>query len=138
VIRAEDRNPDATVGHPGEFDRANIVEVYYGGGVGGLYGHIQKSSLKVKVGQRVNQGDVLALIGNSGASGQPHLHFTMTDMSSFSVRGLFSFQSKKGKNWIDVSGQNLVEDTYIQYWNPDLEGKPTQPNTPADVDKPHR
>jgi len=138
VIRAEDRNPDATVGQPGAFDRANFVEVYYGGGIGGFYAHIQKSSLKVNVGQRVNNGDVLALIGNSGASGQPHLHFTMTDMSSFSVRGLFSFQSKRGQNWIDVSGQNLVEDTYIRHWNPDLEGKQAQPNTPADADKPHR
>ena len=133
VIRAEDGNPDAMVGEPGGFDRANSVAVYYGGGVGGVYVHLQQSSLKVKVGQRVSKGDVLALIGNSGASGEPHLHFTMMDMSSFSVRGLFSFQLKKGQNWIDVSGQNLVGDTYIRHGNPHLEGKQAQPDTEADA-----
>jgi hypothetical protein len=118
VIRAKDGNPDAIVGQPGAFDCANFAAVYYGGGVCGIYVHLQQSSLKVKVGQRVSKGDVLALVGNSGASGEPHLHFTMTDMSSFSVRGLFSFQLKQGQNWVDVSGQNLVADTYIRHWNP--------------------
>jgi hypothetical protein len=133
VIRAVDGNPDGMVGERGPFDRANSVTVYYGGGVCGVYVHLQQSSLKVKVGQKVSEGDVLALIGNSGASGEPHLHFTMADMSSFSVRGVYSFQLKRGLNWIDVSGQNLVAETYIRYWNPHLEGKQAQPDTPADA-----
>jgi murein DD-endopeptidase MepM/ murein hydrolase activator NlpD len=44
----------------------------------GLYtqlSHIRKGSFKVKAGDFVKQGDILALCGNSGRSPQPHLHF---------------------------------------------------------------
>lgn len=44
----------------------------------GLYtqlSHIRKGSFKVKAGDFVKQGDILALCGNSGRSPEPHLHF---------------------------------------------------------------
>jgi murein DD-endopeptidase MepM/ murein hydrolase activator NlpD len=34
---------------------------------------------RVKVGQRVQPGDVLGLLGNSGNSNAPHLHFQLMD-----------------------------------------------------------
>lgn len=37
--------------------------------------YAQLSEFKVEAGQQVNQGDVIALSGNSGASTAPHLHF---------------------------------------------------------------
>lgn len=40
-----------------------------------LYGHILKGSLKVKVGDIVKEGQVLAKMGNSGNSTGTHLHF---------------------------------------------------------------
>ncbi|MFZ4454981.1 MAG: urea transporter [Bacteroidales bacterium] len=46
----------------------------------GLYtqlSHIRKGSFKVKAGDFVKQGDILALCGNSGRSPEPHLHFQM-------------------------------------------------------------
>ena len=36
--------------------------------------HLKKGSIKVKEGQHVNEGDVLAQVGNSGSSSEPHLH----------------------------------------------------------------
>jgi murein DD-endopeptidase MepM/ murein hydrolase activator NlpD len=37
--------------------------------------HLKKNSIKVKPGDVVKQGDLLALCGNSGRSPEPHLHF---------------------------------------------------------------
>jgi murein DD-endopeptidase MepM/ murein hydrolase activator NlpD len=39
--------------------------------------HLKKGSLRVKKGDKVKQGDVLALVGNSGLSNVPHLHYEL-------------------------------------------------------------
>jgi hypothetical protein len=44
-----------------------------------LYAHLQAGSIKVKVGDRVKRGDPLALVGNSGNTSAPHLHFHVMD-----------------------------------------------------------
>ncbi|MEX2283796.1 MAG: M23 family metallopeptidase [Gemmatimonadota bacterium] len=44
-----------------------------------FFAHVQPGSLRVKVGDRVRRGQVIALLGNSGNSTEPHLHFHMTD-----------------------------------------------------------
>lgn len=51
----------------------NIVRLDHGFGIETLYGHLAKSL--VKEGQRVNRGDVIALVGSSGLSTGPHLHY---------------------------------------------------------------
>ena len=37
--------------------------------------HLKLGSIKVKVGDKVNKGQVIALCGNSGNSSEPHLHY---------------------------------------------------------------
>jgi murein DD-endopeptidase MepM/ murein hydrolase activator NlpD len=44
-----------------------------------LYGHLQPGTIRVSVGESVSPGQVLALIGNSGNSDGPHLHFHITE-----------------------------------------------------------
>lgn len=51
----------------------NIVRVDHGNGYTTVYAHC--NSLAVSVGQKVKAGDMLGLIGNSGDSDGPHLHF---------------------------------------------------------------
>ncbi|MBY0247047.1 MAG: M23 family metallopeptidase [Nitrospiraceae bacterium] len=51
----------------------NIVRLDHGFGIETLYGHLAKAL--VKEGQRVNRGDVIALVGSSGLSTGPHLHY---------------------------------------------------------------
>jgi murein DD-endopeptidase MepM/ murein hydrolase activator NlpD len=60
----------------------NHVILDLGGGRYGFYAHLQPASLRVKVGDRVKKGQVLALVGNSGNSTEPHLHFHVSDGNS--------------------------------------------------------
>ncbi len=77
--------------HDGEYDRchidgtevtcdgfpmvANQVTIDHGDGVVAKYWHLKRDSLLVQVGDVVACGDSLALIGSSGLSSFPHLHF---------------------------------------------------------------
>ncbi len=63
---------------PAEAD-GNAVILDIGGGNFALYGHFQPGSVRVKEGQRVKRGDVLGLVGSSGNSLAPHLHFHVMD-----------------------------------------------------------
>jgi hypothetical protein len=57
----------------------NFVTQDLGGGRFALYAHLQPGSVRVKPGQRVRRGQVLGLVGNSGNSNAPHLHFQVMD-----------------------------------------------------------
>ena len=60
----------------------NHVILDIGGGHFAFYAHMQPGSLRVKVGDRVRRGQVIGLVGNSGNSTEPHLHFHVTDGNS--------------------------------------------------------
>jgi murein DD-endopeptidase MepM/ murein hydrolase activator NlpD len=51
----------------------NQVKIDHGYGYETLYAHL--SELEVKIGDRVERGDVLGYLGNTGRSSGPHLHY---------------------------------------------------------------
>lgn len=54
-----------------------------------FYAHIKNSTLKIKKGENVTQGQVIGKLGNSGNSTGPHLHFHLMDKPSILTgRGL--------------------------------------------------
>jgi murein DD-endopeptidase MepM/ murein hydrolase activator NlpD len=60
----------------------NHVNLDPGGGVYAIYAHLQLGSIRVKLGDKVTPGQVIALLGNSGHAGEPHLHFQLMDRNS--------------------------------------------------------
>ncbi len=59
----------------------NYVVIDHGGGVQTLYGHC--SALTVKTGQSVSRGQQIALVGSTGVSTGPHLHFEVLINGSY-------------------------------------------------------
>ncbi|HEY4879165.1 MAG TPA: M23 family metallopeptidase [Candidatus Acidoferrales bacterium] len=60
-----------------------------GGGRYALYAHFQPHSIRVHAGDTVKRGQVLGLVGNSGNSVAPHLHFhVMNSPSALASNGL--------------------------------------------------
>jgi murein DD-endopeptidase len=73
-VRAIDINLETVAGN-------HVIE-QIGGGLNATYAHLQPGSLRVKLGDHVRQGQVLGLVGNSGNSTAPHLHFQICDANS--------------------------------------------------------
>jgi hypothetical protein len=59
----------------------NTITIDLGGGQFAYYFHLQPGSLRVKTGDRVRRGQMLARVGCSGDAREPHLHFEVTDSS---------------------------------------------------------
>ena len=51
----------------------NYIEVDHGNGYSTTYGHLSKRM--VKKGQKIQRGDVIGTVGNTGRSTAPHLHY---------------------------------------------------------------
>jgi len=83
IVAAVDGMPDSPIGAlPGlSADKAdgNHVVLDLGGGRFALYAHFKPHSVQVVEGQRVRRGQLLGLVGTSGNSSEPHLHFQVTD-----------------------------------------------------------
>ncbi len=60
----------------------NYIILDLGGGRYAFYAHLQPASLRVRIGDRVRPGQVIALLGNSGNADAPHLHFQIMDANA--------------------------------------------------------
>ena len=84
VLSVVDDQPDNGIGTWG-----NMVRIDYDGAQIGRYAHLMQYSVFVSPGERVRQGQVIGLIGNSGRSGSSHLHYQEEDASGQSISAPF-------------------------------------------------
>jgi peptidase M23-like protein len=92
VVTVRDGLPDNVPRHNGEFTTAveitadtvfgNNIVLDLGGQQFATYCHLQPGSLRVKAGDRVRRGQVLAKIGDSGDAREPHVHFQVQTSSN--------------------------------------------------------
>lgn len=61
----------------------NFVVIDHGQGVYALYAHLDVGSIRKQRGDPVRRGEVIARVGNTGHSTQPHLHFQLMDGPNF-------------------------------------------------------
>lgn len=62
----------------------NYVIIDHGNDEYSVLAHFMKNSIKVKVGNLVARGQALGLVGNSGNSTEPHLHYHLQNKPSIS------------------------------------------------------
>lgn len=81
----------------------NHVVVAMGKGRYALYAHMKTGSVRVNRGQKVRTGQVLGLLGNTGNTDSPHLHFHVMDgPSPLQSNGLpYTFKSFRGQGFVD-------------------------------------
>lgn len=53
----------------------NYLVIDHHDGTYGVYWHMKKDGVKVGLGETISRGDLIAVSGNTGNSGGPHLHF---------------------------------------------------------------
>jgi hypothetical protein len=81
VVSTVDNKPDIPPSSPNPDLRTprdfggNSVFLRIGPGLYACYAHIQRGSVRVRRGQRVRVGQRIGLVGNSGNTTGPHLHF---------------------------------------------------------------
>jgi hypothetical protein len=98
VIKAETYYDDNLPGKPtGDPADGNVVVISHGNGESSMVNHLKQNSLKVKVGDTVKQGQVIAECGNSGQGPVPHVHYQLQRMAGVPLPAQFTDYLADGK-----------------------------------------
>ncbi len=87
IIENEPLSEDMAVRITKETIGGNYIIIDIGNNIHAFYGHLIPNSLKVSIGDKVKKGQVIGLLGNSGNSDAPHLHFHLESKSNAFLGG---------------------------------------------------
>lgn len=83
-----------------------------------LFAHFKQYSIKVKQGDKVKQGQLLGLCGNSGNSSEPHLHFHIQNKENMTdATGIKCYFDKILVNGVEKSDYSPVKGERIKNLN---------------------
>ena len=86
----------------------NFVVLRIAPGIYAHYAHLQAGSVKVRIGQRVRRGTVIARLGQTGSAGAPHLHFHLSDLPTFERSEGLPFVIDR----FELHGKGRIEETF--------------------------
>jgi hypothetical protein len=82
VVLVQDSLPDNNGNRQDQNQGNNEIIIQHPNNVFSRYAHMRQGTATVTVGQTVYAGSVIALVGNAGASSEPHLHFHVFKIDS--------------------------------------------------------
>lgn len=87
IVKAvENGNPDNEIGKTDENNPAgNHVVIDHGNGEYSFLAHFKKGTITVKPGDKIERGQLLGRVGNSGNTSEPHIHFHVADGADLSA-----------------------------------------------------
>lgn len=93
----------------GPVDEANLIRILHDDGTFGVYAHLNRSTIRVRAGDRVERGQYIADSGNTGFSSGPHLHFAVLRNAGFQFESVpVQFAGAGGQVVTPASGSDLV------------------------------
>jgi murein DD-endopeptidase MepM/ murein hydrolase activator NlpD/urea transporter len=102
IVRVIDNVPDNKIGESNlKYNWGNTIIIKHDKELYSSLSHLKMGSIKVKKGDQVRKGQVLANVGNSGRSPYPHLHFQfqLTDkVGEKTYKFPFSYYIRNDKN----------------------------------------
>ena len=102
---------------PGSRGEGNLIVIRHLDGTVAPYGHLQMSKVFVSKDEYVPRGRVIALAGNTGHSGGPHLHFdvhpSFTDWDHWVPTMRIAFQDTKHTCWRPQVGDTLSPSNHV-------------------------
>lgn len=122
VVEVKDGMPDANFrlfGRSAVTDRGlgNRVVINHGDGMVTVYGHMKRGSVVVAPGDSVARGQMLGLVGMSGLTEFPHVHFEVNERGSY----IDPFTSGLQHEGCELDGETL--------WHSDVEQMLRYPRT---------
>ncbi|HMV77941.1 MAG TPA: peptidoglycan DD-metalloendopeptidase family protein [Leptospiraceae bacterium] len=115
AVYVKDGFPD---NKPGEkTDKPNEVIIRTENGEYVVLLHFKKNSIAVKQGEKIKRGQLLGLVGNSGFSSEPHIHFHMMNgfpgTAAAGIKCFFdriSVNGKSRKDYSPIKGDRISRD----------------------------
>lgn len=117
VVALEDGIEDNGIGDVNLVENwGNTLVIQHAGHLYSKLSHLKKGSFKVKEGDTVKKGELLALCGSSGRSPEPHIHFQLQDAPYIGAKTIHYpisyYVSRKGDRYelhaFDVPAQDEV------------------------------
>ncbi len=88
---------------------ANVVQILHDDGTWAVYAHLNRSSIRVRPGDRVRRGELIAESGNTGYSTGPHLHFAVIRNAGMQLVSVpIEFEGPNSTPVVPARGQVLM------------------------------